>query len=137
MSGILDTITADFQKAVAPFEPLSLAVEKHGCWEWSAGGRDELSRSVGLALTPRGHADKTRGIPAELEVEVWAGAESNEKFLRVTIASYKTLTKAIDPKAFSEWLLEHLQLAVKRARSLSQAELTDTYYEFPRTLRSA
>ena len=137
MSGVLDSITTEFEKAAAPFEPLSLAVEKHGSWEWSAGVHDKLGRVVGLTITPRGAFDKGDGLPSEVNLEVWAGADTADSFRRETVASRNTSTLALDVPGQSEWLWKQVHIGVERARSFNVADLTDSYARLPKTRRTA
>jgi hypothetical protein len=91
--------------------------DRHGSWEWSfcrvSGG---LTRFVILAATPAAHGDK-------LEMELWIGAEADQRFTRRRVESLKVRADALP--ALAEDLSVRAERAASKANLLSRLDLED------------
>jgi hypothetical protein len=126
----LEFITAEFTRAVAPYEPISCGVERHGSWEWTARRAKTLNRFVVLAVVSAGVQP---GPESPFLYEVWVGADNGERYGR----SLATRLAASFPhsKLGQPWdeLDAALHDATTMADKLTDADLTAAFLPVRRT----
>lgn len=114
---LMDTLTR------LGYKPFSSPGDRHGSWEWSFyrefGG---LTRFVILAATP---VESGRA----LLVEIWIGAEADQRFTRCRVESLRWDAERLPQKART--LIPSVEQAVARANALTWSDLEPE----PQTLR--
>ena len=97
------------------YEPFSRPGDRHGSWQWTfyreSGG---LTRFVILAATPV-ESGRT------LQVELWIGAEADQRFTRCRVESLRWDAERLPQKVRS--LIPSVEQAVARANALMGADL--------------
>jgi hypothetical protein len=102
------------------YEPFSSPGDRHGSWEWPFFKKSEgMTRFVILAATELEQGDA-------LEVEVWIGAEADQRFMRLQVTSFR-----VSPEELALVARSHLGVAVmqaiKMANALKGSDLTERY----------
>lgn len=99
----------------AGYKQFSSPGDRHGSWEWpfyrTSGG---LTRFVTLAVTPAARGDK-------LEMELWIGAEADQRFTRRRVESLKVRADALP--AIAQDLSVRAERAASEANLLSLSDL--------------
>ncbi len=97
------------------YEPFSPPGDRHGSWEWSFyrefGG---LTRFIILAATP---VEPGR----TLQVELWIGAEADQRFTRCRVESLRWDAERLPQKART--LIPSVEQAVARANAFTLSDL--------------
>jgi hypothetical protein len=97
------------------YEPFSPPGDRHGSWEWSFYREfGDLVRFVILAATP---VEPGRA----LQVELWIGAEAEQRFTRYRVESLRWDTEKLPQKAPT--LVPSVEQAVARANALTWSDL--------------
>lgn len=97
------------------YRPFSSPGDRHGSWEWRfSKDSGDLTRFVILAATPVGRGET-------LDVELWIGAEADQKFTRQRVESVQM--KAAELPRKSQDLSMGAERAAARANSLSMLDL--------------
>ncbi len=103
---------------------LAEAVEKHGSWEWSGWGKDDLNRFVILDLTD---SPEPLGGPRVYLAEVWVEADDNHRFAR-RLTSTAQLNERIFPDGvFRGALVTRLEQAWGQVNNLKPQDLRESY----------
>jgi hypothetical protein len=97
------------------YEPFSPPGDRHGSWQWSfyreSGG---MTRFVILAATPV-ESGRT------LQVELWIGAEADQRFTRYRVESLRWDVEKLPQK--TRTLIPSVEQAVARANALRWSDL--------------
>lgn len=112
------------------FQSLGSLGDRHGSWEISfckhAATAGELNRFVWLAFT---------GIHGSWDVELWAGADDNNGFVRRLVSQYKVKADYIDSETARQYILEDLERAIEVASGLQRSDLLESYLPSRRRAR--
>jgi len=97
------------------YEPFSSPGDRHGSWQWTFYREFEgLTRFVILAVTP---IESGR----ILQVELWIGAEADQRFTRCRVESLRWDAARLPQKVRS--LIPSVEQAVARANALTWSDL--------------
>jgi hypothetical protein len=97
------------------YEPFSAPGDRHGSWQWTFYRELEgLTRFVILAVTP---IESGR----VLQVELWIGAEADQRFTRYRVESLRWDAEKLAQKART--LVPSVEKAAARANTLTLADL--------------
>jgi len=107
------------------FTPISLGVEKHGSWEWMAYWQDQLNQYVSLYLT---EGIDVLGSPSSFRVEVWAGADNDDKYVRKPVSVFQVFEDYLGGDTFIKRLQGDLDIASQHAKSFAVSDLTESYF---------
>jgi len=128
----LDVLSKQFREFVSPYESPDSAADRHGSWELVATRQDSL-RFVILALTELG---SIADVAPWYDLEVWAGADDGARFKRELVSQFSAGAPSVEAEGFTDRLGGYLQLAVKRADSITPSDLTEVYLPSPRRRRA-
>ncbi|MBM3140163.1 MAG: hypothetical protein FJZ92_08100 [Chloroflexi bacterium] len=100
------------------------AVEKHGCWEWSAAQAGTMNRFTTLDIV----SEPTLEGMDLLTGEIWFGAHRGSRFVRTLSSSFRLSQRTFDraPTELSDAekrLLDRLARAWKLAGTLQDTDL--------------
>jgi hypothetical protein len=99
------------------YEPFSSPGDRHGSWQWPFYRKSgDIARFVILAATPEAQGN---GI----QVELWIGAEADQRFTRERFESFRWDAEELPEKV--QTLVEGAIMAVERANSLRQSDLRE------------
>lgn len=113
------------------FKAIDPPADRHGSWELTLHKRSsDLDRFVSVALT---------SLPAApsaplYEVEVWAGAEKGDRYMRNLVTDFRASGLKERSEALGSALREPLRRAMTLAESFKPSNLTEAYL-LPRTQR--
>lgn len=97
------------------YEPFSPPGDRHGSWQWSFYREvGNLARFVILAATPM-ESGRT------LQVELWIGAEADQRFTRCRVESLRWDAERLPQKVRA--LIPSVEQAVARANALTWSDL--------------
>ncbi|MBI4289720.1 MAG: hypothetical protein HY671_14990 [Chloroflexi bacterium] len=111
-----------FEDERGDYEPFQHG-DRHGSNEWTwckkpRGGGNDLARFVVLAVTPEGFSPFYR-------VEIWAGADDGESFVRSPFASFEMVDiDGLRGESLVTSVKAALQCAAARANSIRKHDLT-------------
>ena len=118
-------LSAIFQEALKASQSLVVvepAGEKHGSWVWMAHSEKGklhkgVNRFVTLAVTP---------IASSYEVEIWAGADNDARFVRRLVGALGVRNENSQQAPVVDRMKRYLNQAVVQAESLQASDLTET-----------
>lgn len=105
--------------------PLSLGAERHGSWEWTGFRILVITRYVSVYLTEELEA---LGDDPHFILEVWAGADNDQRFSRQRTALLRIGTRDLTREGFFERLEVYLDIAWTRAEGITIADLSEAYF---------
>ena len=101
--------------------------ERHGSheWTWSPTKDDGIALFVALAITPEQQ-------PSLCGVEIWAGAEDGERFVRHLVAQFSGVKpQTICEEPVKTWIREAVSEGAAHALAFTLGDLTEVRYRIP------
>jgi hypothetical protein len=125
---VFDRVGKEFIAALCKrrhFAPIDAPAERHGSSEWTfrRPARD-LDRYVSVAFT-----SLPRAVPDSdlYTVEVWAGAEKNDRYTRKPVSEFRASLRDEDAEHLRSALKEPLGRAMSIAESFTAHDLDEAY----------